>query len=261
MLDRHYSSDIERLRAIEEGGTLFGALGSKSCPLCGAEPAHHRGGEECDGNINAVVDAARKEIAKIELLRGELANTVKELHREGVSFDRRMPAVLDESKEISDQVDGLISSKLAKLRASYSEFADKRSEVRQAIALYATVQDMERRRADLENAQEDRESSTPVQGDIPAAVAEGFSQSVEAILRAWHFPDAGRVYFDAKSRDLVIAGKQRSARGKGLRAITHAAFTLGLLDYCRKNSTPHPGLSFSIRHFSLIASLTGRKTT
>lgn len=241
LLDRHYSSDVERLRAIEEGGTLFGAMGTANCPLCGAEPAHHHGGAECDGNIDAVVDAARKEIAKIDLLRGELANTIKDLHREGASFDRRMPAVIDELKEISGQVDGLISSKLAKLRASYSEFVDKRSEVLQAIALYATVQDMERRRAVLENEQEDRGSSSLVPGDIPTLVAEGFAQSVEAILNTWKFPEAGRVYFDAKSRDLVIAGKQRSARGKGLRAITHAAFTLGLLDYCRTNNTPHPG--------------------
>ncbi|MDP9993842.1 uncharacterized coiled-coil DUF342 family protein [Variovorax boronicumulans] len=241
LLDRHYNSDIERLRAIEEGGTLFGILGSSRCPLCGADPAHHHDDEECDGNVDVIVDAARKEISKIELLRGELANTIRELHREGASFDRRMPTVVAELKEISGQVDGLISSKLAKLRASYSEFADKRGEVRQAIALYATVQDMERRRADLENAQEERGSSTPIQGDIPTVVAEGFAQSVEAILKAWHFPDVGPVHFDAKSRDLVIAGKQRTARGKGLRAVTHAAFTLGLLDYCRENGTPHPG--------------------
>ena len=54
LLDQHYVSDIERLRAIEEGGTLFGVLGPASCPLCGAEPAHHRVNTECDGNIDAV---------------------------------------------------------------------------------------------------------------------------------------------------------------------------------------------------------------
>lgn len=31
------------------------------------------------------------------------------------------------------------------------------------------------------------------------------------------------------------------ARGKGLRAITHAAFTLGLLAHCRSSHIPHPG--------------------
>ena len=112
---------------------------------------------------------------------------------------------------------------------------------REALALLVTVQDIERRRTDLEKGQDDRSSSTVAQGDIPTSVAEGFSQSVEAILNAWHFPEGGRVYFDSKTRDLVIAGKQRIARGKGLRAITHAAFTLGLLDYCRTHATPHPG--------------------
>ena len=49
------------------------------------------------------------------------------------------------------------------------------------------------------------------------------------------------MFFDPKARDLVIAGKARTARGKGLRAITHAAFTIGLLEYCRAQETPHPG--------------------
>lgn len=241
LLDRHYASDIGRLRAIEEGGTLFGVLGSASCPLCGAEPTHQRASADCDGNIDAVVAAARKEIAKIELLRAELAVTIRDLTREGASFDRRMPAVVDELKEISGQVDQLIAPKLARLRSSYSEFADKRGEVREALALLTTVQDIERRRADLERGQDERGASTVAQGDIPTSVAEGFAQCVETILKTWHFPEGGRVFFDAKSRDLVIAGKQRIARGKGLRAITHAAFTLGLLDYCRTNATPHPG--------------------
>ncbi|MCF8210743.1 MAG: hypothetical protein K9K38_15280, partial [Rhodoferax sp.] len=82
LLDKHYASDIERLRAIVEGGTLFNVLGSGHCPVCGAVPAHHRADAECDGNIDAVVLAARKEIAKIAVLRGELAATVKSLERE-----------------------------------------------------------------------------------------------------------------------------------------------------------------------------------
>lgn len=241
LLDQHYVSDIERLRAIEEGGTLFGVLGPASCPLCGAESAHHRVNTECDGNTDAVVEAARKEIAKIELLRSELALTIKALLREGASFDRRMPAVVQDLAMISERVDSLISPKLAKLRSAYSEYADKRGEVREAIALLTTVQDMERRRADLAKVQDDGSKSTVAQGDIPASVAENFAQSVEGILKAWHFPEGGSLFFDSKTRDLVIAGKQRIARGKGLRAITHAAFTLGLLDFCRTNKTPHPG--------------------
>ncbi len=241
LLDRHYGSDIERLCAIEEGGTLFNVLGAVSCPLCGAEPTHHRANAECEGNIDAVVEAARKEIAKIEVLRIELAVTVLDLQRESASFDRRMPGVIRELKEISESVDSLISPKLFRLRASYSEFADKRGEVREALTMHATVQDMERRRADLEGSAEAEKAAGTFSAEIPSTVADTFAQTVEAILTGWHFPEADRVFFDPKARDLVISGKSRSAFGKGLRAITHAAFTLGLLSFCGTRQTPHTG--------------------
>lgn len=241
LLDRHYQSDIERLRAIEEGGTLFNVLGSATCPLCGAEPAHHRTNMDCNGNIDAVVEAARQEIAKIEILRGELSVTVRDLGREAASFDRRMPTAVAELEEIAAVVDRQISPKLANLRASYSQFADRRGEVREALTLYATVQDIERRKADLEAANGATASGAVPSGELPTAPAEKFALIVQGILSDWHFPEEGRVIFDAKSRDLVIGGKPRSAFGKGLRAVTHAAFTLGLLSYCRSNKTPHPG--------------------
>jgi hypothetical protein len=241
LLDRHYMSDIERLRAIEEGGTLFSILGAGYCPLCGAAPVHHRADTECNGNTDAVVQAARMEIAKIEVLRTELAATVESLEREGANFDRRMPTVVRELGLISESVEELIAPKLSTLRKSYSDFADKRAEVREALGLYATVQDMERRRADLEKGAEDDKSEALASVDLPTTVTHSFAKAVEGILADWHFPEAGDVYFDSKTRDLVIAGKSRSAFGKGLRAITHAAFTLGLLVFCRARQTPHTG--------------------
>ncbi|HCK0544986.1 TPA: AAA family ATPase [Pseudomonas aeruginosa] len=241
LLDKHYASDIERLRAIEEGGTLFNVLGSGHCPLCGAAPAHHSTDAECNGDIDSVVQAARKEIAKIEVLRAELAATVRSLEREGTNFDRRMPTVVRELESISEAVEELIAPRLSTLRKSYSDFADKRAEVREALALYATVQDMERRRADLEKGADDDKTGALANADIPTTVTHSFAKTVEGILTGWHFPESGDVYFDSKTRDLVIAGKSRSAFGKGLRAITHAAFTLGLLAFCRARQTPHTG--------------------
>src|SRR5689334_18911700 len=98
---------------------------------------------------------------------------------------------------------------------------------------------MEKRRKVLEKGTEQK-AGLVSDGDLPTTVATGFAACVEKILKQWDFPDAERVYFDAKARDLVIGGKLRTARGKGLRAITHAAFTIGLLEYCRTNGTSHP---------------------
>ena len=49
------------------------------------------------------------------------------------------------------------------------------------------------------------------------------------------------VHFDKETTDFVIDGKPRASRGKGLRAITHAAVTISLLEYCQEHDLPHPG--------------------
>jgi len=38
LLDEHYDSDLQRLKGMEEAGSLFVALGKTSCPICGAAP-------------------------------------------------------------------------------------------------------------------------------------------------------------------------------------------------------------------------------
>ena len=40
---------------------------------------------------------------------------------------------------------------------------------------------------------------------------------------------------------MVINDQARGSFGKGYRAFTHAAFTIGLMRHCRKRGIPHPG--------------------
>jgi len=51
----------------------------------------------------------------------------------------------------------------------------------------------------------------------------------------------GNIHFDEGNRDVIISGKRRSSRGKGVRAITHSAFVLALMKLCEDKSRPHPG--------------------
>jgi hypothetical protein len=204
--------------------------------------AHHRRDSACDGNIEAVVAAARSEIAKIELLRTELAETLTSLEREADGFKMRLPKVDKDIRKMSQGIEQLIAPKLTKLRATYANLADKRGEVREALAIYKSIKDVEARRLKLESNEEAQKEAAVSEGDLPGSVAEAFGLQVEAVLKEWHFPEAERVFFDSKRLDLMIAGKARTARGKGLRAITHAAFTISLLQFCKSKDTPHPSL-------------------
>ena len=179
--------------------------------------------------------------ALIELLRTELAETLASLQREAAGFDKRLPKIEKDLKSLSLDIEKLIAPKLTKLRSGYAELVDKRSEVREALSIYKSIKDAEARRLAIDNNAEDLKEAAVAESELPAGVAEAFALEVEAVLKEWHFPEAERVFFDRKSRDLIIAGKPRTARGKGLRAITHAAFTVGLLQFCKTNDTPHPG--------------------
>jgi hypothetical protein len=232
---------MARLTGIEEGGTMFEILAKVPCPLCGADPAHHGEHPDCDGNVTGVVVAARSEIEKIQVLRGELKATIQGLQREGARFDRGLPKLESELRTISSDMEGAVSPQLAKLRSSYAELADKRAQVREALALYRSIQDIEARREKLDAAPDEQAGGSVSDNDLQISVVENFAQTVETILKAWHFPDADRVHFNPKARDLVIGNKLRTARGKGLRAITHAAFTIGLLEHCKIKEHAHPG--------------------
>jgi len=69
-----------------------------------------------------------------------------------------------------------------------------------------------------------------------------FCQSVAATLRAWKFPFTGAVSWSEEEFDLVIGNENRGGMGKGFRAVTHAAFTVSLMRYCRAKGLPHPGI-------------------
>ena len=255
LLGDHYQSDVGRLKGIEEAGTLFVTFGQARCPLCGADPEHRQREGDCGGNVDAVVAAARSEIAKIALLKRELDDTVSGLQKDAAAFDRSLPKLEEQLVEVSSQLDQHISPQLSRLRATYAQLANKRGEVREALGMYRTVEDLRLRRealsrdasGDSQNAGE----ALVADGDLPDSVAQKFADEVESLLRAWHFPEVGHVHFDPKARDVVIAGKARIARGKGLRSITHAAFTIGLLQYCRLQDTPHPG--FVVLDLPLLA--------
>jgi hypothetical protein len=126
------------------------------------------------------------------------------------------------------------------MRQTYGELADKKAEVREALGLYRTLKDLQDRKAILE-AEEEKIGGGNADTDLPSSSIDRFSTVVLEILKEWHFPNVQRVHFDQRMRDLVIDGKNRVAFGKGLRAITQSAFSIGLLQYCRKQDTPHPG--------------------
>nr|WP_319514383.1 AAA family ATPase [uncultured Cohaesibacter sp.] len=241
LLDAHYDSDLQRLKGIEEAGSLFSALGKTSCPVCGALPGDQHTAESCEGDVENTIRAARAEIQKIETRQAELSMTIATLEKEEISLQKRLSSVTTSLQQVSEEIREIVTPNLKQQRASYSQLSNKRLTIKEALAIYETLKDLELRKRQLIAEDTQEASSSNIGTELPTSVVDDFAEIVRQTLADWGFPNSERVYFDLKLKDLVIGGKNRTAYGKGLRAITQAAFTVSLMRYCKKYEGRHPG--------------------
>lgn len=240
LLDEHYQSDLSRLEGIQEAGSLIEALEPGSCPLCGASVDVQHLTDACDGNVEQIVSAALAEKSKIANLRKELRDTVEKLMSELGRYEEILPPLITALNTV-DQKLKEISPDLSERRSAYSELIEKKNEVQNTLNLFKSISDLEEKRESMNEAPTQPVSTDTTVGDLSSSTLNKFSILMEEILQVWEFPDSDRVHFDSESNDLIISGKPRGNRGKGMRAITHAAFTIGLLRYTEKNELSHPG--------------------
>lgn len=241
LLDKHYKIDIERLLAIREAGSLFFHQEPTRCPLCGAEPSvqHLDGG--CDGDVEAVVFAANAELDKIHKLSAELVETIHDLDLEAIELRGQLPILQEEYDQFDTQIRVGISPDLGGLQTTFADLVEKRSALQQRLDVFGRIERLELQRKELLKVPATDEPLEAPRADVSKSVLAELSTEIETILKAWHFPDTGQVYFDEAAVDFVINGKPRGSRGKGLRAITHAAASIALMQYCMKRELPHPG--------------------
>jgi len=211
------------------------------CPVCGADAEHHNAETLCIGDVDRVVAAANSEIDKIEARADDLSATISTLEIEKRRLENALPKIEANLQKYSAELKNVVSPNLRKLRTSYKELADKGASVREALGLFDSLQDLNGRKAALERVNTSPSGSAEGSSRLTDTMVSPFSLLVEETLKSWGFPGGDRVHFDTQVKDLVIAGKPRVSYGKGLRAITQAAFSISLLEYCISRDSPHPG--------------------
>lgn len=242
LLNSHYQTDLERLAAIHESGSLFVHLQQRSCPLCGAAPEDQHLDAECEGNTEAVVKAADAEMVKINRLRRELADTTALLMTERKELLASLAQFEGEYKDCDQELSEIAAPAVSTERASFNLLVSERAEVRSKLEKIDRLKRLTVHRQELDAEQIESSTGPSIsKTQVSKNVLEEFAQLIEHILKEWHFPNATRVFFDESKKDFQIAGKNRGSTGKGLRAITHAAVKIGLMEFCRERSLPHPG--------------------
>ena len=242
LLDSHYQTDLDRLAAIHESGSLFVHLEQQPCPLCGALSGDQHLASECEGNTEAVVQAADAEMVKIDRLRYELTGTVTSLTTERQELQESLTEFDSKYKTSEQELNEIASPAVSTERSSYNQLVSERADVRISLEKINRLNRLTVQRTELDAGQSEAVGGPSVtKTQVSKNVLDEFAQTIEDILQEWHFPNANRVFFDESKRDFQIAGKDRGSTGKGLRAITHAAVKIGLMEFCRERNLPHPG--------------------
>lgn len=228
LLDQSYATDLERLEAIAEAGQYFVALPAGTCPLCGALTGDPHDGMPHDSDIEHLKTACASEISKVRQLRLELGEAIEELARERNSLQVDAQAARASFRAADALVREILAPALSVARQQYNELLQTRTRVRQAIALVERLNALRHRKADAEAALGTAGKVSDERPGLPAASVQALSVAVEMLLDAWRFPHEKPVYFEEQRHDLVLGSRRRGEQGKGLRALTHAAFTIGL---------------------------------
>lgn len=240
LLYSQYSNDLVRLENIAEAGTLFYALPSGRCPVCGAKSEAHDPTGGCDVDTVSIVAAAEGEQVKIRALQNELRDVVGTLEREKTEIENEFP----ETQKALQQANAFLSDmnpQISAQRGRFLEFMDKKSEIERNLELFVNLDRLQQKQQEIEQEFCAAASEDDVASPLPTKPLFDLSNSVASFLEEWGLMDHASVHFDNETRDFVINGKHRSSNGKGHRAITHAAATLGLLKFTETKGIPYPG--------------------
>lgn len=237
-LEEVYSSDVQRLEAVEEAGFLLLLGSDKDCPLCGAAPDAQRHDHGIT-DIERIRAASAVEIEKIARHRASLRETVEELVAERETLIADFAAETGALDEADEEIRRL-SPEARDKQQFLAELMAVRDHVKLGLSLLAQKQSLVDRRDELASIKPAAKSDKPRLG-VSSTTAHEFAQTVSHVLEEWQFPGKRHVAFDETTYDLRIDGKHRRDNGKGVRAVTHAAFKVALLIFCRERGLPHPG--------------------
>ena len=241
LLRDHYRSDLARLKAISEAGFRLAQMPKERCPVCGALPEHRRDDHMKDTLPEELAISCEKEALKMQSLIEDLSETIRsndsQIKDKTESAHRIHAELIATDNTIKDELQPRFQAVTTKFR----ELTDKQLVFLRALDRYERVEDF-RTLLEVLAKEKPQKPDKDTFTDHSASEKEEFCKEVEAVLREWEFPNLDRVTFSESNDDIIISGQERSSHGKGVRAITHTAFNLGLLRFCRNRSMPHPGL-------------------
>lgn len=246
LLEKKYNSDLERLGSTIEANSIFDSLPSINCFFCEAIPKHQNNSTIKSYDSNIVELSCLQERNSIKVLKEELILTMNEVKE---TIYKLTISLLDTKKNLK-----LIESEIEEdLKPNINENVNTMELIQNAVFEQKNkLKDIERidllrkKLTDINKLVNDKSQSNRNNNTLVTSEIEIICKEIEDRLVEWNLFEGEntRVAFNYESKtwDFIIAGQERGAYGKGVRALTYTAFSLSLLNYCAKERKPYSGL-------------------
>jgi hypothetical protein len=238
LLREQYDSDLARLDMVQEVGDLLGYFDRGVCVFCGADvDDQHPPAGHVISEITELAEAVNAERAKTIELRDDLDITMADVAGQRGQYEGSLGRNVGNYRQL-DSALAAAERDLSPRNEEFSGLLAIRSSLERQIAAHQQIESLELRRGGLNV---DGERQLPPGRNVSTTELADLGAAVANLLHAWGVAEAARVDFDLDTYDLIVDGRPRSGRGKGVRAVFHAGFTLGLALHCRAAGLPHPG--------------------
>jgi len=236
----YYDTDQDRLTAMAEAGSEFEDLAEAECPICGVLSSEKQN-VDLNKTLQNYSTACIAEAQKIGILKSDLNKTIGDLRKNRTVITAQIEELNQEFSAVQTQIEELLTPKANDAQSELFELLEKRSELVRAASIKSELARIEELHVGTQEEQKNKVEKPTFAEKVSVQSTSELCEEMRKLLVAWKFPNAGQVSYDPLQQDFVIGGQDRSSRGKGYRAIAFAAFSVGLMRYCRKNEIPHPG--------------------
>lgn len=237
LLDQ-YDSDLSRLNMVAEAGSLLGYFQPGQCVFCGADPSDQHFNHDVATDTTSFGTAVTAEYSRTEVMRADLIATIEALQSDLAELEVKIDAYSQQDVRVRLDL-RTIDDALGPEQESLQEIIGLKSELETGIEVFEQIERINELKSAV--AAESQAEQTSAIADLNTSALRELSSKIADRLTKWGFPGGSTVRYDREAQDLIADGQLRSAHGKGVRAILHAAFSIGLADYCFANGRPHPG--------------------
>ena len=237
LLKQHYSSDLRRLEAMAESAHVLSHYSKGPCTYCGAAPEHQT--HDDIASLQRTIDASRVESVKVHRLMKELEQAIIQMKTEQDEVFAYIEALDAEIEALSLSIENELVPRTRKTTANLRVLQERYGRWVRVSEIRTRLESLQKQLIELEDDGGTKEKVKFVK--LTAHTMFGVCKEVSSLLDAWGYVDKPMVGYDEKTADLDIGGRRRVSHGKGVRAVTCAAFVIAIMHYGIKNGLGHPG--------------------